>query len=288
MKFSEEKEQNQKTTTKLKIKSIDIKLNIQNNHNNKLRKKKNNKNKNIQILTEKIDDVSCQMIKYKDCELNSMNYEKALKYDNRAFSQYYLSLLYSKHVFLFSFYPTNDYNIKIIKVSLFFLSFDIYFAVNKFFITDSTIHQIYEDHGNYNFSFFLPKILLAFIISYIVIDVIRYFSLSERFLIEIRNEENKNKVSDLVSSSKRCLVIKYIVFYILCFIFLIFFWYYLSSFCAVYQNSQIFLVINTFISFGISNIFPLIYNLIPALIRIYSLKAKKECFCETNKILQLI
>ena len=129
---------------------------------------------------------------------------------------------------------------------------------------------------------------MAFIISYIVIDVIRYFSLSERFLIEIRNEENKNKVSDLVSSSKRCLVIKYIVFYILCFIFLIFFWYYLSSFCAVYQNSQIFLVINTFISFGISNIFPLIYNLIPALIRIYSLKAKKECFYKTNKILQLI
>ena len=290
LKSYEEKELSQKTSSKLKIRSIDIRLNMQNNKNNQnntLRKKKTQRNKSIQLLTQKIEDDSCKFIKYKNCELNSMNYEKALQYDNRSFSHYYLSLLISKHVILFSFYPTNDYNIKIIKVSIFFLSFDIYFAVNTFFFNDTAIHQIYEDNGKYNYSFFMPKILLAFIISYIAIDVIRYFSLSERFLIEIRNEENKNKVSNLVSSSKRCLVIKYIVFYILSFIFLIIFWYYLSSFCAIFQNTQIYLAINSFLSFGISIIFPLLYNLIPGFVRIYSLNSKSECFYNFNKILQL-
>ena len=57
---------------------------------------------------------------YKDCELNSFDYQIALKYDKKKFFQYYISLLISKHVILFSFYPINNYNLEIIKVSLFF------------------------------------------------------------------------------------------------------------------------------------------------------------------------
>ena len=83
------------------------------------------------------------------------------------------------------------------------------------------------------------------------------------------------------------LVIKYIVFYIMSFIFLIIFWYYLSSFCAVYRNTQSFLIKNTFISFGISLIFPLIYNLFPSVIRIHSFKEKNECFYKFSTVLQI-
>ena len=194
----------------------------------------------------------------------------------------------SKHVILFSFYPINDYNIKIIKISLFFLSFDIYFAVNTFFFNDSVIHHIYEENGEYNLFYFMPKIILSFIISYITITLIRYYSLSERLLIKIRKEDNYNKANDMAQAAKRCLIIKYIIFYVVSFILLTLFWFYLSSFCAIFQNTQIYVIINTFISFGISILFPFIYNLIPSIFRIYSLKNNKECVYKFSTIIQLM
>ena len=282
IKIYDNKEHQQITSSKFKTKSIDINLDMETNkmHNKIMIKKSKTK-------TDKSNNNNFQLTNYNHSELNSFNYEMALKHEFRTFSQIYVSFLMSKHVILFSFYPIIDYNIKIIKITLFFLSFDIYFAINGFFFDDKAIHQIYEDGGQYNFSYFMPKILLSFIISYIIIFFIRYASLSERFLIRIRNEEDITKITPMVSDSKRCLVIKYIIFYVLSFIFLIILWYYLSSFCAVYQNSQFFLIVNSFISFVISIIFPLIYNLIPSLIRVYSLKAKNECLYKTGIILQL-
>ena len=226
-------------------------------------------------------------MKYNNCELNALNYEKALIYDYRSLSQVYSSLLISKHIILFSFYPIKDYNIRIIKINLFILSFDIHFAINTTFFNDTAIHQIYEDRGKYNISFFMPKIFLAFLFSYYCICIIRYLSLSERIFLEIKNEENKVKLTELVQKSKRNLIIRYIIFYILSLIFLIVFWYYLSSFCALYRNTQSFLIKNTFISFGISLIFPLIYNLFPSAIRIHSFKERNECLYKFSSILQL-
>ena len=51
---------------------------------------------------------------------------------------------------------------------------------------------------------------------------------------------------------RKCLIIKYICFYIFGTFFLLFLWYYLSSFGAVYKNTQIYLIKNTLISVGFS------------------------------------
>ena len=277
-----EDKESHKTSSKLKIKSIDARLNLKNSQKSKIIIIKKNKKK----ISHKSNNDIFKLIKYKHCELNFMNYEKALNNDCRTFSQYYFSLLLSKHVILLSFYLITDYNAKIIKVSLFILSFDIYFAVNTFFFNDTTIHQIYEDEGNYNISFFLPKIFLAFLISYFIILMIRYFSLSERYIIEIRKEEDQEKAFQLGIDSKRKIIIQYIIFYVGSFLFIILFWYYLSSFCAVFQNTQIFVIINTFISFCIGIIFPFLFNLIPGFIRIYSLKKKIKSLYNFNIFLQ--
>ena len=263
----------------MKIKSIDIKFSLKKDRGNRInifKKMKINQNNNFDI------------IKYKDCELNSFDFKMAIKYDKRTFFKYYLSLLLSKHVILFSFYPIDDYNIKIIKVSLFFLSFDLYFAVNTLFFNHPEIHHIYKKGGIYNISYFILNILYSFIISYSFITLIRYYSLSERYLIKIKNEKNLFKVNDMVQSTKRCLIIKYIVFYALSFIFLLFLWFYLSSFCAIFQNCQIIIIKNTFMSFGISVFLPFIYNLFSSIIRIYSLKNSSECVYKFSKIIQLV
>ena len=52
------------------------------------------------------------------------------------------------------------------------------------------MHQIYEDDGAFNFIYSLPKIIYSSIISGAITSLIKYLSLSEKDIIEIKNEEN--------------------------------------------------------------------------------------------------
>ena len=184
-----------------------------------------------------------------------------------------------------------DYNIRIIKIGIFFLSFDIHFLINTLFFNNSKIHQIYKEGGIYNFSYFLPTIIISFFIAYYIMVIIKFFSLSQRNLLEIKNEDDSNNILNKADKIKRCLIIKYILFFILSFIFLGFFWYYLSSFCAVFKNSQIYVIENAFISFTISLIYPLFFNIFTCALRLYSLrfdKAFNSCVYRFSQIMQLL
>ena len=229
------------------------------------------------------------MIKYNNCELNYLNFDKALKIDKRTFCQYFLYLLQIQNLILFSFYPVKDYNLKIIKIFLFFFFFDIYFAINTLFFNDSTIHQIYKDKGEYNFNYFLPYIIYSFIISYPISIIIKYFSLSDRYLLQLKYEKDQDEALDKGEKMKRKIVIKYMIFFVISILFLILFWYYLSSFCAVYKNSQIYVIKNTFLSFAIALIFPLVFIILASLLRFYSLKGKgNKSLYKISKALQIL
>jgi hypothetical protein len=243
----------------------------------------NDDNRNSLDFKENIQ--SNKVNNYNDYELNSLSYEKALKYDKRTFLQYYFSLLRTKHPIIYLFNTKYDYNSRIIKFSIFLLLFSIIYILNALFYNEDSIHKIYENQGQYDFKFFLPQILYSFLISQILFISIKYFSLSEKDIIKIKNDpKNEEKVKQI----QQCLYIKYIIFYILGLILLIFFWYYLSSFCAVFINSQIYLINNTIISLIISLLYPFFINFLPCTIRIISLNKENKFFYNASKILQII
>jgi hypothetical protein len=68
----------------------------------------------------------------------------------------------------------------------------------------------------------------------------------------------------------------------------------LTCFNAIYNNTQIYLIENTFISFGLSLFYPFIINIIPAVLRIYSLNKKNKdkkgenCLYKISKIIQIL
>ena len=218
-----------------------------------------------------------------------MTYKDALKNDKRKFFSYYIYLIMAKHPLIFSFCPIKDYNSKIIKIDILFLSFSIYYFFNALFFNEPVIHKIYEDEGIYNFIYLIPFILYSFIISYILIIIIKYFSLSERNIIEIKLEKNISKVNSKVDKIKKKLIIKNILFFIIGIFLLLFLWYYLSSFGAVYQNSQVYLIKNTLISFGFSLIYPFIINILVGIIRIYSLKkSNRQSIYKFSIIIQFL
>jgi len=128
--------------------------------------------------------------------------------------------------------------------------------------------------------------LYSIIITSFIDIIIKYLSLSEKNILKLKNEDNKyekrNKILNLLTT-------KLIIFFILLYIFLILFWYYLSCFCAVYKNTQIHLIKDTLISFGLSLLYPFILNLIPGIFRIPSLiKPNRGFIYKISKIIQLI
>ena len=261
-------------------------INNDDNNNNE----NNTNNNNIDIIDNSANiDIQQNTKDLTIYEINNLSYQDALLVDRRQMIEYYISLIRTKHPLLFSFVPIRDYNNLIIKMDLFIINFAICSAINALFFTQSTIHKIYKDKGKYDFGFFISRIIASFYISHFIIIAIKYFILSERNIVNIKKKPNYDEAYDEADKAKRCLIIKYIIFYAIGLAFLILFWYYLSSFCAVYQNTQIFLIINTFISLGISFLYPFIFNFIPAFLRKISLsKSKYECMYKASRIVQII
>ena len=110
--------------------------------------------------------------------------------------------------------------------------------------------------------------------------------------MEVKMEPTYIAASRTLYKVKKNLIVKYIFFFLLGIIFLFVFWIFISSFGAVYQNTQIILLENTLISFGISLVYPFIYYIIPCLFRACSLKNRKTkssaCIYNMNKFFQLL
>ena len=218
-----------------------------------------------------------------------MSSKDAIVYDKRNYFSYYIYLIRIKHPVIFAFCPIKDYNSKIIKIDLLILYFSLFYFFNALFFDETTIHKIYVDEGIYNFTYLIPFISYSFILSHILGTIIKYFSLSERNIGVLKYKYYIKNSFDNVEKVKRCLVIKYICFFISSILFLLFLWYYLSSFGAIYQNTQVYLIKNTIISFGFSLIYPFIINLLVGFFRLYSLKKhNREFFYKISKVMKFI
>ena len=220
-----------------------------------------------------------------DYELNNISFQQAIKIDNREFCDLYRSLIKNKQLIMFSFFDFNSYNSPIIKKTIFFLSFIYHYGFNAFFFTDEILDTIFEEEGKYNPLVLVPLAVYSAMITTVFIKLlVDFLVLTEKQVLRIKNEETEEKANDEKKRLLKITIIKLCIFFSINIILLIFFWFYLTCFNAVYPNTQIFLVINTAISFVISNIIPLIYNLIPAFIRndiltnknIKKMKSKKK------------
>ena len=84
------------------------------------------------------------------------------------------------------------------------------------------------------------------------------------------------------------LKIKFILFYIINFVFLFLFCYYVTCFCGIYRNTQTHLLKDSLFSFITSLITPFGIYLIPGIFRRFGLKRKNKILYGFSKILQMI
>ena len=212
-----------------------------------------------------------------DYELNTLSFMEALKYDKRKMGDYYCSLICYKQIILYSFYNSINYTPGFIKKFFIFLSLALHYAINALFFNDTIMHKIYEDKGKYNILYQITFIFSSAIISTIILRIImETLILIEKYFLEIKKQKNKLSAIRIKKQSLKCIMIKYTIFFILCLLLLVAFWIYLTCFSAIYKNTQMHLIKNTLISFGISSIYPFLINIIPYILRNDALKVENK------------
>ena len=242
-----------------RIKDAKVKNRLNKNFNRKTKKKKRNNS-----------------MKYSEFELDDLEYLEAIKYDKRTFFEFFLCLVKREHIIVVTFIFCSDLNLLTVKLSLFVFSISLDFATNVLFFTDDSMHKIYLDYGKYNFVTQIPQMIYSTTISEIFDVFLKYLSLSEGEIYEIKNIKKLNNAIEKVKKIIRKLKIKFFCFFIITFILISFFWYFIAAFCAVYENTQIILIKDSAGSFVISLLYPFILYLIPASLRIMALRSKKK------------
>ena len=293
---------NNNNNKKLKDKSI-IDINENNNNDNISNNINNNEIMQINNINSenkkeipnendvKVIEKAEKIMEYNYDELNDLPYEEAKRRDKRTFCLYYLSLLKTNQDIMFTFFYNFDYNLKIIKIDLFLNSFTLFFATNALFFSDDTMHQIYEDKGAFDLIYQLPQIIYSSLISYVFKFLLDILALSESLIIKFKENKTTKDLNNRVRALKKYIKIKFGFYFIISTILLLFFWYYVSIFCAVYANTQIHLIKDTIISYILSLISPFLTYLIPGFFRIPALSNHKKngkCLYNASKFLQML
>ena len=276
------------------IKSKVININHIKRINTSIEQKEGKKSNNSLLIENKENKhQKKKFLNYNDIEMNFLSYKEALKKDKRTYIQYYISLIKTKHILVFSFYNIKDYNSQFIKIYIFFFTFYINCSVSAMFYTDSTMSKIYIDEGSFDFTYQLPIMIYSIIISSLLKTILSTLGLYGKNIIELKIEKQKESQINIKKEIKK-IKIKIILFFIITYIILIFLWLYLGCFCAVYSNTQVHLLSDVSSSFFISFITPFFIYLLPGIFRITSLKIKKNkknersLLFKISKILEMI
>ena len=245
---------------------------------------KNNINTNNKIDEKKKND-KADIKKRKNLdnfELNNLDYEEACVFDKRSFCTIYWSVLKREHLALVTFLSWKDYNLFYIKIEKFLILFCVDMTMNGLFFVHETMHRKYTSGEDFTFIQKLPQILFTLIVSHILEVILCFFSMTDVHIYQIKeldykDKKNGEKIVDILN----CIQIKLTIFFIFTFLLFLFFWYFISAFCAVYQNTQKIFLRDTMISFLSSLIDPFfIYGLTTILRRIsLSNICKNNCCC---------
>ena len=215
--------------------------------------------------------------KLSDYELNDLEYLEALEEDNRNFFKIYWYLLKREHLLLFTFYNWNDFNLFSIKLSKLFLSICTDMAFNVFFFSDDSMHNIYISDGEHDFIGQLAQMIYSTIVSQVLQIFISYLTMTDIHYYQIKElKKEKNITSKQTIPILKCIKIKIIVYHIFTFLLFLFFWYLISAFCAVYENTQRIFLTDSISSFIIGLVYPFALYLAPTALRVISLKAKEK------------
>ena len=259
-------------------------VNIKRNHSKKIKFVDNYDNRNSESDLNSSKDEGSKKDEDKrldNFELNNLDYDEACEKDKRGFCKTYWSVLMREHVFLFTFFSGYDYNLFYIKIERFLTLICIEMTVNGLFFVHESMHRKYTEGEEFTFVQKIPQLLFTLISTHLIEIILCFFGMTDVHVYQIKalpkTESNGEKIIDIIDKMKN----KLVCFFVFTFLLFLFNWYFISAFCAVYQNTQKIFLRDSAISFLTSMADPFIIYGATTLLRYLSLCAccKKKLGC---------
>lgn len=234
-----------------------------------------------------VEDIDIK--EYLNPELDEMEYDDAIKYDNRTFCRFYWDRLKDKQIIINTFCSKEYLRPITIKVILLFLNIELYFVVNGLFYSEEYISKLFHSEEKETFFSFLKRsferLLYTTVVGVIVESLIGFIFLDENRIKRIFKREKDNfvhlkyEIFQVIKNIKK----RFIVFIILCFIIALFAWYYANCFNNAYPGVKNEWVKSSIVIMIIMQMLPIVTGFIEAVLRTLSFKCKSETLFELKK-----
>ena len=214
---------------------------------------------------------------------DEMEFDDAIKKDDRNFCKYFADNLKEKQIITNTFIASDHIKKRSIKIILFNLNLVLYIVVNGLFFSEVYISELFNiKEEDENFFSFLPRsidrLFYATVVSVIIGYLVDCFFIEEQKIKNIFKRERlnpdmiKQSVLDLIREIKR----RYIGFIILVFILLLCSLYYLLCFNYVYPKSQIEWIKSSIAIIIVINILSILRLFLGAVLRYISFGCENE------------
>ena len=203
-------------------------------------------------------------IVYDDYELNNMDYQDASINDKRSCLRTYWSMLKRENSFLVTFIACNDYNLFYVKIERFFILLCTEMTMNGLFFIHESMHRKYTEGENFTFVQKLPQLIFTILVADLIEVILCFLSMTDKHIYDIKalvreqkekNKKEKKDINDKKELGQKIMNIldtmqrKLVSFFVFTFLLFLFYWYFISAFCAVYQNTQVIFLRDSGISF---------------------------------------
>ena len=207
---------------------------------------------------------------FRDSEMNHIEYKYASDYDERMFFQIYASILKEQNNIIFPFSLCgNDYNIPILKFSFLIIQLILYLTISTLFFGDDAIDNILEKKNKFDVGYMIKPMIFVFLICLVVTIILKSLIKINNNVTDIKYEIQKYE------EGLNAIRLKIIFYFVISFLIMIFGFLLVSSFSAIFTNSQIKLIKCA--------VYPLLAHFILSLIFCFLISSFRTCSLNSDK-----
>ena len=242
--------------------------------------KKNNL-ENLEILPKNQENINIDIEDYLKTDPNDMDYDEALRRDNRKFFVYYWEKIQTEQILINTFYYHEPLKPRPIKLMLLALQIDLYFFINGLFYNEEYVKKIFDlekDTLYKKFLRFTDNLFYAFIVGVIINYIIECFFIEEKKIrVTLKREKNnilflKYEIIQIIKDIQG----RYFTFIIICFIISLFTWYHLYCFNNIYPHMQSEWLVFSVLIIVCIQVLSLLSSLLETILRFISFRFKSE------------
>ena len=190
-----------------------------------------------------------------------------------------------------TFIACNDYNLFYVKIERFFILLCTEMTMNGLFFIHESMHRKYTEGENFTFVQKLPQLIFTILVADLIEVILCFLSMTDKHIYDIKalvreqkekNKKEKKDINDKKELGQKIMNIldtmqrKLVSFFVFTFLLFLFYWYFISAFCAVYQNTQVIFLRDSGISFITSLVETCIIYGFTNILRAISLSIKKK------------